>query len=98
MDESLFEDEARRVRGAYSHNADVALRVYTSRLIGPPPALVLPRRRQSSCKTRIKDDVGDEVDVLCVTAAGADHLGMWRPRRACLARAAGAAAALRSAS
>ncbi len=59
-------------RYAPRHNADVALRVYTSRLIGREPALVLHGGGNTSCKTRVTDDVGDLVDVLYVKGSGAD--------------------------
>lgn len=51
-------------------NEDVALRVYTSRLIGRNPALVLHGGGNTSVKTRMKDDVGTEIDVLCVKGSG----------------------------
>ncbi|HEX2676888.1 MAG TPA: class II aldolase/adducin family protein, partial [Polyangiales bacterium] len=54
------------------YNADIALRVYTSRLIGSEGALVLHGGGNTSCKTRVRDDAGDEVDVLCVKGSGAD--------------------------
>jgi rhamnose utilization protein RhaD (predicted bifunctional aldolase and dehydrogenase)/NAD(P)-dependent dehydrogenase (short-subunit alcohol dehydrogenase family) len=59
-----------RYEGRY--NPDIALRVYTSRLIGQEPRLVLHGGGNTSCKTRVQDDVGDEIDVLCVKGSGAD--------------------------
>ena len=52
--------------------ADVALRVYTSRLIGQDPSLVLHGGGNTSVKTRLADDTGREVDVLCVKGSGWD--------------------------
>ena len=74
MESRFSEDEARAYVAKYAdkHNADIALRVYTSRLIGQDPALVLHGGGNTSCKTRVTDDVGDEVDVLCVKGSGAD--------------------------
>lgn len=54
------------------HNADVALRVYTSRLLGVEPALVLHGGGNTSVKTRLRDVAGDEVEVLCVKGSGWD--------------------------
>jgi rhamnose utilization protein RhaD (predicted bifunctional aldolase and dehydrogenase)/NAD(P)-dependent dehydrogenase (short-subunit alcohol dehydrogenase family) len=53
-------------------NEDVALRVYTSRLIGRDPALVLHGGGNTSVKTRLHDDLGELVDVLCVKGSGWD--------------------------
>lgn len=53
-------------------NDDLALRVYSSRLIGREPTLVLHGGGNTSVKTRLKDDTGDEVDVLCVKGSGWD--------------------------
>lgn len=53
-------------------NEDIALRTYTSRLIGREPSLVLHGGGNTSVKTRLKDDTGEEVDVLCVKGSGWD--------------------------
>jgi len=53
-------------------NEDVALRVYTSRLIGQDPALVLHGGGNTSVKTTVIDDIGEEVKVLCVKGSGWD--------------------------
>lgn len=53
-------------------NADVALRVYTTRLLGQDPKLVLHGGGNSSVKTRMKDMLGDVVDVICVKGSGWD--------------------------
>src|SRR6185312_15493511 len=49
---------------------DLALRVYTTRLLGGDPALVLHGGGNTSVKTRARDLVGDEVEVLCVKGTG----------------------------
>src|SRR6185437_13314342 len=51
---------------------ELALRVYTTRLLGGDPALVLHGGGNTSVKTRARDLVGDEVDVLCVKGTGSD--------------------------
>jgi rhamnose utilization protein RhaD (predicted bifunctional aldolase and dehydrogenase)/NAD(P)-dependent dehydrogenase (short-subunit alcohol dehydrogenase family) len=53
-------------------NEDIALRVYTSRLIGQDPALVLHGGGNTSVKTTVRDDTGREVAVLCVKGSGWD--------------------------
>ncbi len=52
--------------------ADLALRVYTTRLLGGEPKLVLHGGGNTSLKTRITDMVGDEWEVLCVKGSGWD--------------------------
>jgi rhamnose utilization protein RhaD (predicted bifunctional aldolase and dehydrogenase)/NAD(P)-dependent dehydrogenase (short-subunit alcohol dehydrogenase family) len=55
-----------------SIGADMALRVYTTRLLGRVPALVQHGGGNSSVKTQVRDLVGDESDVLCVKGSGWD--------------------------
>src|SRR5579884_3996919 len=52
--------------------ADLALRVYTTRLLGGDPALVLHGGGNTSVKTQAKDMLGESVDVLCVKGSGWD--------------------------
>ena len=59
-------------------NEDVALRVYTSRLIGQDATLVLHGGGNTSVKTTLPDDTGAIVDVLCVKGSGWD-LGYIEP-------------------
>jgi rhamnose utilization protein RhaD (predicted bifunctional aldolase and dehydrogenase)/NAD(P)-dependent dehydrogenase (short-subunit alcohol dehydrogenase family) len=59
-------------------NADVALRVYTSRLIGQESALVLHGGGNTSVKTVVADDTGKDTEVLCVKGSGWD-LGAIEP-------------------
>lgn len=68
-------DEAAEYAARYSAQgfaADMALRVYTSRLLGREPALVLHGGGNTSVKTRVADMTGDAVDVLCVKGSGWD--------------------------
>lgn len=51
---------------------DLALRVYTSRLLGNEPRLVQHGGGNTSVKIRIRDVLGEEVDVLCVKGSGWD--------------------------
>ena len=54
-------------------NEDLALRVYTSRLLGRDPSLVLHGGGNTSVKTRVEDLTGRRaVDVLCVKGSGWD--------------------------
>jgi rhamnose utilization protein RhaD (predicted bifunctional aldolase and dehydrogenase)/NAD(P)-dependent dehydrogenase (short-subunit alcohol dehydrogenase family) len=51
---------------------DVALRVYTTRLLGQDPRLVLHGGGNTSVKTKVTDLNGDSVEVLCVKGSGWD--------------------------
>jgi rhamnose utilization protein RhaD (predicted bifunctional aldolase and dehydrogenase)/NAD(P)-dependent dehydrogenase (short-subunit alcohol dehydrogenase family) len=51
---------------------ELALRVYTTRLLGREPRLVLHGGGNTSVKTTLPDLFGDEVAVLCVKGSGAD--------------------------
>ncbi len=51
---------------------DLALRVYTTRLLGRDPRLVLHGGGNTSCKTTATDLVGDSWPVLCVKGSGWD--------------------------
>ena len=72
--ESCFRDaEASEFRARYAANGDaVALRVYTSRLIGADPELVLHGGGNTSVKARARDLFGREIDVLHVKGSGWD--------------------------
>ncbi len=50
----------------------VALRTYTTRLLGGDPQLVLHGGGNTSVKTKMTDLLGDTVDVLCVKGSGWD--------------------------
>jgi rhamnose utilization protein RhaD (predicted bifunctional aldolase and dehydrogenase)/NAD(P)-dependent dehydrogenase (short-subunit alcohol dehydrogenase family) len=51
---------------------DLALRVYTTRLLGRDPKLVLHGGGNTSLKTRLRDLFGDEAEVLHIKASGGD--------------------------
>src|SRR5262245_3672700 len=51
---------------------ELALRVYTTRLLGQNPKLVLHGGGNTSVKTRMSDLNGEEVEVLCVKGSGWD--------------------------
>lgn len=53
-------------------NEDLALRVYTTRLLGSEPRLVLHGGGNTSVKTAMTDTLGETVDVLCVKGSGWD--------------------------
>ena len=51
---------------------DLALRVYTTRLLGRDPKLVLHGGGNTSLKARMRDRVGEEAEVLYVKSSGSD--------------------------
>src|SRR4051812_45087195 len=53
-------------------NADLAVRTYTTRLLGSDPKMVLHGGGNTSVKTRMKDMLGEEVDVICIKGSGWD--------------------------
>jgi rhamnose utilization protein RhaD (predicted bifunctional aldolase and dehydrogenase)/NAD(P)-dependent dehydrogenase (short-subunit alcohol dehydrogenase family) len=57
---------------------ELALRVYSTRLLGRDPKLVLHGGGNTSLKARARDLTGDEIDVLYVKGSGAD-MGMIEP-------------------
>jgi len=73
---SLWSDkEAERLIDHYCAagiGRDLALRVYTSRLLGGEPKLVLHGGGNTSVKTILRDLLGEEVEVLCVKGSGWD--------------------------
>jgi rhamnulose-1-phosphate aldolase/alcohol dehydrogenase len=69
------DDEAAQFVERYARdwNEDVALRTYTSRLIGREPSLVLHGGGNTSVKTSLPDRVtGEPIEVLCVKGSGWD--------------------------
>jgi rhamnose utilization protein RhaD (predicted bifunctional aldolase and dehydrogenase) len=58
--------------GAQGLGRDIALRVYSTRLLGAEPNLVLHGGGNTSVKTRLPDLLGEEVEVLCVKGSGSD--------------------------
>ena len=53
-------------------NADLALRTYTTRLLGSDPRLVLHGGGNTSVKTVVKDMLGEDVEVICIKGSGWD--------------------------
>lgn len=80
--QNLWNDaEAEAMVAAYAQkgvNRDLALRTYTTRLLGGEPRLVLHGGGNTSVKTTVTDLVGDEWDVLCVKGSGWD-MGVIEP-------------------
>lgn len=77
----LWDDQAARAFVAEFGDAgeDVALRVYTSRLLGRDPALVLHGGGNTSVKTTQRDLIGRSVEVLCVKGSGWDLAAIEPP-------------------
>ncbi len=73
---SLWSDaEAERLVDFYAAagvGRDLALRVYTSRLLGGEPKLVLHGGGNTSVKTTMKDLLDEQVEALCVKGSGWD--------------------------
>ncbi len=53
-------------------NLDVALRIYSSRLLGAEPKLVIHGGGNTSVKTTVGDRFGEESEVICVKGSGWD--------------------------
>ena len=65
--------EANRFKNFYSKRSiskDLALRVYSSRLIGSNHDLVMHGGGNTSCKSTKKDIFGNSIDILCVKGSG----------------------------
>ncbi|WP_274425424.1 bifunctional aldolase/short-chain dehydrogenase [Chelativorans sp. YIM 93263] len=79
---NLWNDkEAEKLVSEYAEKGvdrDLALRVYTTRLLGGEPRLVLHGGGNTSLKTKAKDILGQEWDVLCVKGSGWD-MGVIEP-------------------
>src|SRR5215470_11175360 len=58
--------------GGAGVSRDLAFRIYTTRLLGADPRLVLHGGGNTSVKTRTPDLMGREVEVVCVKGSGAD--------------------------
>jgi rhamnose utilization protein RhaD (predicted bifunctional aldolase and dehydrogenase)/NAD(P)-dependent dehydrogenase (short-subunit alcohol dehydrogenase family) len=81
--DSLWNDgDAERAVARYHQqgvNQDLALRVYTTRLLGGVPSLVLHGGGNTSVKTRARDVAGEEVEVLRVKGSGWDMASIEPP-------------------
>ena len=60
-------------------NEDLALRVYTSRLLGREAALVLHGGGNTSVKTVLPDDLGEPTEVACIKGSGWDLASIEPP-------------------
>jgi rhamnose utilization protein RhaD (predicted bifunctional aldolase and dehydrogenase)/NAD(P)-dependent dehydrogenase (short-subunit alcohol dehydrogenase family) len=81
MDNLWRDDEAEAYVTKYATqgiNRDLALRTYTTRLLGGEPRLVLHGGGNTSVKTEVTDLVGDTHQVLCVKGSGWD-MGVIEP-------------------
>ena len=65
-------EQNRLAAGPSDFQRDLADRVYTSRLIGKVPDLVMHGGGNTSCKTTKKNLFGEKIDVLCVKGSGWD--------------------------
>jgi hypothetical protein len=73
MQSAWNESDAGAAVAAYENlGRDLALRVYTTRLLGGDPRLVLHGGGNTSVKTHVTDLNGDAADVLCVKGSGWD--------------------------
>ncbi len=81
--ESLWSDSEAQASieryGQHGIGEDLALRVYTTRLLGGEPKLVLHGGGNTSVKTPLTDLAGDTVDVLCVKGSGWDMASIEPP-------------------
>ena len=75
MESAWVDADARALVESYAQQGigpDLALRVYTTRLLGRDPKLVLHGGGNTSVKTRVTDLLGEETEVLCVKGSGWD--------------------------
>ena len=63
-------------------NADLALRTYTTRLLGTDPQAGAAWRRQHLRQDQGEGQLGDDVEVICIKGSRLGH-GQYRARRAC---------------
>jgi rhamnose utilization protein RhaD (predicted bifunctional aldolase and dehydrogenase)/NAD(P)-dependent dehydrogenase (short-subunit alcohol dehydrogenase family) len=75
MKSGWVERDARAIVDRYARQgigSDLALRIYSTRLLGREPKLVLHGGGNTSVKTKLRDLIGEEVEVLCVKGSGGD--------------------------
>src|SRR5471032_1301367 len=73
--------EARKFAADYAPkgvNEDLAVRTYTTRLLGSDPRMVLHGGGNTSVKTTVKDQLGEDVEVICIKGSGWD-MGVIEP-------------------
>src|SRR3954451_359315 len=73
MKSAWVDGDAQAIVERYANDGrDLALRIYSTRLLGHDPRLVLHGGGNTSVKTRMADLLGDEVEALCIKGSGAD--------------------------
>src|SRR5262245_63514629 len=75
MKSAWIDRDAQAIVDRYARDsvgADLALRVYTSRLLGRDPKLVLHGGGNTSVKTTVADLLGEATSVICIKGSGAD--------------------------
>src|SRR6202000_47877 len=75
MDSRWNASEAKEFAAKYAPkgvNEDLAVRTYTTRLLGSDPRLVLHGGGNTSVKTTVKDQLGEDVEVICIKGSGLD--------------------------
>src|ERR1700743_1810975 len=81
MDSRWNASEAKEFVAKYAPkgvNEDLAVRTYTTRLLGSDPRMVLHGGGNTSVKTTVKDQLGDDVEVICIKGSGWD-MGVIEP-------------------
>lgn len=82
MENLWRDDDAQAMVAAYRSEGvgeDLALRVYTTRLLGGDPRLVLHGGGNTSVKTVLTDGIAQETEVLCVKGSGWDMAAIEPP-------------------
>src|SRR5436190_11361939 len=75
MQSKWSDTEAKEFAARYAPkgvNADLAVRTYTTRLLGSDPRMVLHGGGNTSVKTMAKDMLGEDVAVICIKGSGWD--------------------------
>src|SRR5215470_6509626 len=75
MKSGWVDSDARAAVDRYARDGvgpDLALRVYTTRLLGRDPKLVLHGGGNTSVKTVLPDLLGEKVEALCIKGSGSD--------------------------
>src|ERR1700749_2958087 len=81
MDSRWNASEAKEFAARYAGkgvNEDLAVRTYTTRLLGSDPRMVLHGGGNTSVKTTVKDQLGEDVEVICIKGSGWD-MGVIEP-------------------
>jgi rhamnose utilization protein RhaD (predicted bifunctional aldolase and dehydrogenase)/NAD(P)-dependent dehydrogenase (short-subunit alcohol dehydrogenase family) len=75
MKSSWVEHDAQAIIDRYARqgfSSDLGLRIYTTRLLGREPKLVLHGGGNTSVKTTVRDLLGEDVEAICVKGSGWD--------------------------